>query len=178
MKLKILLAGSVLFLFVKLSFAQNMGQSATQYKGNIYHMGGNVGIGTSIPSFKLEVKASANNSATIVSRNATGGIATFMHVNSDGSGNFYARGSDNSTNNTVSINGGGNSYLKGGNVGIGTTSPVSKLDVKGGVNISSFNSIASFNGFHNTLQLTDAGSAAILYNSGQSTELMFGFHSN
>ena len=91
--------------------------------------GGNVGIGTDSPDAKLDV-----NGATYV-RNVIYGYA--------GAGNQYGGLSWNSTDDgflflksanvtKVNINSNGNSYLNGGNVGIGTTSPtVNKLQVEG-----------------------------------------------
>lgn len=64
------------------------------------------------------------------------------------------------------------------NVGIGTTTPAEKLEINGGVSIKGLNSTSSVYGFRNKLQLIDSENAAIVYNAGQSNEMMFGFHSN
>ena len=72
-----------------------------------------------------------------------------------------------------------NTFPSTGNVGVGTVSPAWKLDVRGGgVSISGRNPISSINGFGNALQLVHSSNAAIVYNPGEDSELMFGFHSN
>ena len=71
-----------------------------------------------------------------------------------------------------------NTFPSTGHVGIGTTTPQSKLDVQGGVSISGTNAISSIANFRNALQLKSTHHAAIVYNPGDSTELMFGFHNN
>ncbi|MCH7408716.1 hypothetical protein MM239_04870 [Belliella sp. DSM 111904] len=71
-----------------------------------------------------------------------------------------------------------NSFPTSGNVGIGTVSPSSKLDVKGGISVEGSNPITSVNNFRNSIQLIAPGHSAIVFNPGESTELMFGFHTN
>ena len=98
---------------------------------------GNVGIGTTNPGAKLEVQASSTTSTD---------IAQFSNSNSvykakfalDSSGSGYLDLQDASNNNNVHLESLGNSWLNGGNVGIGTPSPTTPLYLSSSTSGSEF----------------------------------------
>ena len=100
---------------------------------------GNVGIGTADPGFALDVhgdstagvlsvKNAANGRDTFRSENAAGTRTVNIGNDGSGHGNILIRNSSGTTTNYIS--GSGNSYFNGGNVGIGTTSPLDPLNVQ------------------------------------------------
>jgi hypothetical protein len=104
--------------------------------GKIYYNGGNVGIGTATPSGTLEV--AGNNQLTIQLRNKTSDTALTvlqMRTGSDvGNTNWFNIEQDRGTG-LIQFNSGaayGKYNFANGNVGIGTATPATKLDVVGG----------------------------------------------
>jgi len=115
------------YLFLAGSSGQNAAKiSATG--GDSYISGGNVGIGTTGPSAKLDIKG---DGADIFLQSNDFKIA---RIQPRGTGANLDKGLfslfDGSTEN-VRIDTAGNSWLNGGNIGIGTTVPSAKLDVIG-----------------------------------------------
>jgi hypothetical protein len=99
---------------------------------------GNVGIGTTSLSYKLDINETGT-STYVIHAQKSGTSLGGLYVDASSNAEFYLKASGNSTQ--VLLNTDGNSYLNGGNVGIGTTSPVNKLSVAGSVDADTFISI-------------------------------------
>ena len=90
---------------------------------------GNVGIGTTNPSAKLEVQAGGTTNVDVVHFSNSNSVAKAkISLSANSSGELSLIDGNNNTD--VFITSNGDSYFNGGNVGIGVTSPVSKLHSK------------------------------------------------
>jgi len=95
---------------------------------------GNVGFGVTSPASKFEVyggSSGVNDVDRYVRFKASNGEKRFdFHIGGTGNASRLDMYSSDGTSRNVQIASGGTSYLNGGNVGIGTTSPSSKLSIR------------------------------------------------
>ncbi len=101
------------------SFAQN----------TLVVTGSKVGIGTSTPAYQLEIVPSGMNNIHFSILDEVSNAS--FQVRGDGFGNAELDMWDGASNNDIHLDTGGVSWFNGGNVGIGTTNPTQKLDIKG-----------------------------------------------
>ncbi len=107
-------------------------ESGVANAGNIIFQpsGGNVGIGTTSPSSTLSVQGTNNNGINVIGVGTTANRC-YVGLNSSNHGQLFVTGSSGQNPSLIS-SAGANSYISGGNLGIGTTSPSAKLEVNQG----------------------------------------------
>ena len=102
--------------------------------GDLIFTGENLGVGTTSPNDKLDVNGTVRTQAPaasdwgLISLNSAGSASSGLWFN-NGSGELLLRRSDNSIQTKIAST--ANSYINGGDVGIGTTSPTERLHVSG-----------------------------------------------
>ena len=96
---------------------------------------GNVGIGTTSPNAKLGLTTTAASAAWQIRVNNSG-VVNDTGIYADASNHMQFAARNGSGTLTVVLTSSGDSYLNGGNVGIGNTTPNAKLQVTGTANVS------------------------------------------
>jgi formylglycine-generating enzyme required for sulfatase activity len=122
---------------------------------------GNIGIGITSPNATLHIKADSSNKGIRIDETGAGSESWDIGMTTSGDLSFYDSGSS-----TASV-----TFLDGGNVGIGTTTPFGKLDI-----VTATSGASSANTAADELVLQNSGSAgmSILTPNTQTGRILFG----
>ena len=146
------------------------GTSSTHTRMRVQH-DGKVGIGTTSPSELLELKPGSGGDSKINIVNSSG-VQKALIGYDNGNGGLINLYNEAGTRNVV-VRGYGNSYFNGGDVGIGTTSPVYKLDVDGGASAGGKVTYTKEAGSLDTTGYAVAGITALPGGNGKSCGFTF-----
>ena len=123
--------GEMSFKFVSSGSSSNMVSLGFYGAGNKLNVlgNGNVGIGTTTIGGRLDVQAAGTSSWTYYIRNAAGGYGGGIYNTGGNNSQLYLATSAGTDN--VVIAASGDSFLRGGNLGINTTTPIGRLTIYG-----------------------------------------------
>ena len=110
-----------------------IGSLATLTPKMVLENNGNLGIGVTSPSAKLEIKSSATNNlgGLLLRATTTSDFPAILYENSTNGGTLDLY---NSASLTTRISSNGNSYFTSGSIGIGITAPTGRLHISGSTN--------------------------------------------
>ena len=133
-----------------------------------------VGIGTSSPAEKLTLKAASSSEAILGAQYSTT-TTNFFEVGVS-SHDSYLTLKNSGTTEVIKLNSDGDSYLNGGNVGIGNTSPEAKLDVESEILISGTDPILRMergDGFNSDIIKVESSTDNIIIGDTSLDEMIF-----
>jgi len=142
-----------------LVFNVNDGDTVTDmFEAMRIHGNGNVGIGTTAPASRLQVKATADNTKPFSVIKANGNDAFSVWVDSGGDATFIM---DGNAGTNIALRNDGITHFNGGNVCINCTSTNYKLDVRGDVNAYNIRATNDLNVNNDTIIIGDLGIGGI-----------------
>ena len=146
-------------------FTINTWGAGTEYATNIVATGGKVGIGTASPAGALDVVSAGYGSWPFyVRRSANGAQLAGIYESSNGDGGhgmFYLMDGGGTTDVKLSTN--GVSWMNGGTLGIGTTSPDSMLHLYKATGSGALEPEIKIENNHNTSSVTDGAGRLTFY---------------
>lgn len=123
---------------------------------------GNVGIGTTGPGARLDVKGTGNSSNVQQWTNSNGNLLGLLYQSSGGAGQFYLADSTGTYKNVIKSD--GDSYFNGGNVGIGTAAPDTfKLQVAGNIGTTGYLYPGTGAALQSSRYIKDDGATLVVY---------------